>query len=114
MRRHPVAECLEQETEALPRLLLGDLLDRRIVDPDRPTTELDAIHDDVVGPGADRPGIAREQFEILRQGRGEGVVLVHTDGEFLILGVTPNTASEAARWQAVGLHLRVVHMVSLS
>ena len=90
MRRHPVAEGLKQETEALPHFILANpqgrkhlLLDRGVVDPDRPTTELDTIHDHIVRPGADRAGITRQQSDILGQRRGEGVV--HGEETTLIL-----------------------------
>jgi hypothetical protein len=43
----------------------------------------------------------------------EGVVLVHIDGRFVDLGVTPDLALEAERWQAAGRHVRVVRAVPL-
>jgi hypothetical protein len=43
----------------------------------------------------------------------EGLVLVHTDGRFVDLGIAPVLALEADHWQAVGRHLRVVRAVPL-
>lgn len=43
----------------------------------------------------------------------EGVVLVHTDGGFVNLGITSDLTTEAERWQAAGRRLQVVRAISL-
>ena len=77
VRRRAVGERLQQEAEALLRLLGFDaerledlLLDVGPVDSDRAATQLPAVEDDVIGARAPAAGIAVE----VAAGRGERVV----------------------------------------
>src|SRR5699024_5421206 len=79
--RGAVGERLEEEAELLLRLLLRDphhaedpFLDVLAVDTDRSPADLVAVADDVVGVRQRRPGVGVERVEVLRPGRGEGVV----------------------------------------
>src|SRR4051794_98648 len=77
VRRRAVAERLEQEAEALARLVGSDpdrvedlLLHLARVDTDRPSAELPSVHHDVVGAAPPRARVGVE----VAGGRGERVV----------------------------------------